>query len=148
MILISRGKVSRKLSSGNSFQTLFPDIASKEFFGTMFCLLAVLVCKKVFLFSWEERILYFINSFSLFQHKNLPIGEKKSKKCKNIIKLPYSAKKLLRRASSLSDFCFDFQSCVNVRLYVYDSTSYSYKANRPKVKTKQKLFGICRSFIR
>ena len=89
----------------------------------MFCLLDALiylwVCKEGF--CWVESKLYCIsvnNSFSLFQLKSMQKvttkkvvhGKKKSQKCKNnLVKLLYSAQKLVLRASTLILFLFWFQ---------------------------------------
>ena len=72
----------------------------------------LLVCKKGFLCScpflsiWEEMSLFFSNSFFFFQNKILykRLPKKFPMSTKNLVKLPYSAQKLLLRAWSLTLF--------------------------------------------
>ena len=79
------------------------------------------------------------------------LGKKISKK--NLVKLPYSAKKTATESlKPYTVFCIDLQSCVKIMLYKLGckclTTSYSYrnKAKRPEVLHISKTNGFAKFF--
>jgi hypothetical protein len=93
----------------------------KDILGAMFCHLAVLIylcgevskkgCKGVCPFERKENwisvnaFLYFNSKVCKRLPKMLPIGKKITKMYKYLFKLPYSAQKMLLRASCLISIC-------------------------------------------